>query len=141
PELGRRGYPDGMVIGSVAGAGTLGLMIPPSITMIVYGIAAEVSIAKLFVAGVLPGLLLMGLFSGFIIVWALLRRGRLPVERERMPLLDRIRASRHMIPVVVLILVVIGSIYAGFATATEAAAIGVAGALALSWFSGTLNWK
>lgn len=140
PELTRRGYPDGIVIGSIAGAGTLGLLIPPSISMIVYGVAAEVSIAKLFVAGVLPGLLLMGLFSLYVAGWAL-ATGHLPKEAVRVPLIERIKASRHMVPVLLLIVVVIGSMYGGFATATEAAAVGVAGALVLSWLSGTLTWR
>jgi tripartite ATP-independent transporter DctM subunit len=108
--------------------------------MIVYGVAAEVSIAKLFVAGVLPGLLLMGLFSLYVAGWAL-ATGHLPKEAVRVPLIERIKASRHMVPVLLLIVVVIGSMYGGFATATEAAAVGVAGALVLSWLSGTLTWR
>jgi len=139
PELSRRGYPPGIVIGSVAGAGTLGLLIPPSISMIVYGVAAEVSIAKLFIAGVIPGILLMLLFSAYVAGWAVIR-SELPRE-PAMKLIDRVKASRHMAPVILLILVVIGSMYGGFATATEAAAVGVAGALLLSLFSGTLTWK
>ncbi len=140
PELTRRGYPDGIVIGSIAGAGTLGLLIPPSISMIVYGVAAEVSIAKLFIAGLLPGLLLMTLFSLYVAGWALVT-GHLPKEQTTSPLIERLKSSRHMAPVLLLILIVIGSMYGGFATATEAAAVGVAGALILSFLSGTLTWR
>lgn len=141
PELTRRGYDEAMVVGSLAGAGTLGLLIPPSIIMIVYGVAADVSIARLFIAGVLPGLLLMGLFSGYIATWALLHPGKTPPSDMRMPLAARLYAGRLLIPVALLIVAVIGSIYAGVATPTEAAALGVVGALLLSLFSGTLDWS
>jgi C4-dicarboxylate transporter DctM subunit len=127
PELQRRGYPDSIAIGSLAGAGTLGLLIPPSIIMIVYGVSADVSIAKLFMAGVLPGLLLAGLFSGYLGVWALLHPAQVPPADAPMTLTQKLRESRHLIPVVLLIAAVLGSIYAGVATATEAAAVGVAG--------------
>ena len=132
PELAKRGYPDHMVIGTLAGAGTLGLLIPPSIIMIVYGVTADVSIARLFVAGVLPGLLLALLFSGYIAVWALLNPQRVPAADAQLSLRRRLLESRHLIPVVLLIAVVIASIYTGVATATEAAALGVVGALALA---------
>ncbi|MFM6995845.1 MAG: TRAP transporter large permease [Limnohabitans sp.] len=140
PELSRRGYPDHMVIGSLAGASTLGLLIPPSIIMIVYGVAAEVSIAKLFIAGVLPGLLLASLFSGYIIVWSLLHPDQIPAQDDRPTLLQKLQAARHLIPVMLLIAGVLGSIYSGVATATEAAAVGVVGALILSALQGSLNW-
>lgn len=139
PELAKRGYPAHMVIGTLAGAGTLGLLIPPSIIMIVYGVTADVSIAKLFVAGVLPGLLLMLLFSGYIAVWALLNPGRIPAADQQLSLAHRLAQSRHLIPVVLLIAFVIASIYAGIATATEAAALGVVGALILAASQGALN--
>lgn len=132
PELARRGYPDHMVVGTLAGAGTLGLLIPPSIIMIVYGVMADVSIAKLFVAGVLPGLLLALLFSGYIVAWSLLNPHRIPAADAQPRLAERLRAARHLIPVVLLIAFVIVSIYAGIATATEAAALGVVGALLLA---------
>jgi len=141
PELGQRGYPEGITIGSLAGAGTLGLLIPPSIIMIVYGVTADVSIAQLFIAGVLPGLVLAALFSGYLAVWALLHPGQVPVPGQRMTLAERLHESRHLIPVVGLIGAVLGSIYTGFATATEAAAVGVVGALALSLMQGSLNWQ
>jgi tripartite ATP-independent transporter DctM subunit len=140
PELAKRGYPDDIVIGTLAGAGTLGLLIPPSIIMIVYGVSAEVSIAKLFIAGVLPGLLLAGLFMGYVIVWALLNPDKVPPADRRMTLLEKLNESRSLIPVVLLIVAVLGSIYAGIATATEAAAVGVVGSLVLSAIQGSLTW-
>jgi tripartite ATP-independent transporter DctM subunit len=141
PELKRRGYDQGMAIGSLAGAGTLGLLIPPSIIMIVYGVAADVSIARLFVAGVLPGLLLMVLFSGYIAIWALLNPERTPKRESVATLREKIYAARFLIPTVLLIGAVIGSIYTGIATPTEAAALGVLGALVLSLAGGSLNWR
>ncbi len=141
PELARRGYPDGISIGSLAGAGTLGLLIPPSIIMIVYGVSAEVSISKLFIAGVLPGIMLALLFSGYIAVWALRNPSLVPPADSRMSLLDKLRESRHLIPVVGLIVAVLGSIYSGIATATEAAAVGVVGALVISAAQGSLTWQ
>ena len=141
PELKKRGYPEGITIGTLAGAGTLGLMIPPSIIMIVYGVTANVSIAKLFIAGVFPGLLLAGLFMGYIVIWALLNPGKIPDITERLPLAQKVRASLSLIPVVALIVMVLGSIYAGIATATEAAAIGVIGSLGVSAAQGALSKK
>jgi tripartite ATP-independent transporter DctM subunit len=141
PELAKRGYPDGISIGSLAGAGTLGLLIPPSIIMIVYGVAAEVSIAQLFVAGVLPGIMLALLFSGYLIYWALRHPTLVPPADAHLSLGQKLRESRHLIPVVLLILAVLGSIYSGIATATEAAAVGVLGALVISAAQGSLNWQ
>jgi len=141
PELRRRGYPEAQIIASLGGPATLGLLIPPSIMMIVYGVAAEVSIAKLFVAGILPGLLLGLLFSGTIVVWALWHRDAIPAADTHLGLWDKLRAARHLIPVVLLIAGVIGSIYLGIATATEAAAVGVVGALILSAAQGSLTWQ
>ena len=140
PELKSRGYPEDMTIGTLAGAGTLGLLIPPSIIMIVYGVAANVSIAHLFIAGIVPGLILAALFSGYIVVWALFRPAQVPAAAERTTLAKKLYASRHLIPVVVLIGLVLGSIYTGVATATEAAAFGVVGALAISLMQGSLSW-
>jgi C4-dicarboxylate transporter, DctM subunit len=139
PELARRGYDNRMVIGSLAGAGTLGLLIPPSIIMIVYGVAADVSIARLFVAGVLPGILLMALFSGFIAIWALAKPQLQPPPEPRVPLKAKLAASKYLIPTVGLIAAVVGSIYTGLATPTESAALGVLGALVLSAVSGSLS--
>ena len=140
PELTRRGYPEHMVIGTLAGASTLGLLIPPSIIMIVYGVAAEVSISKLFIAGVMPGIMLAGLFSGYIMLWALRHPGQVPAADGRFTLRQKLAASRSLIPVVSLIMAVLGSIYAGIATATEAAAVGVLGSLIISGLQGSLNW-
>ncbi len=141
PELGQRGYPEGITIGSLAGAGTLGLLIPPSIIMIVYGVAADVSIAKLFIAGVLPGILLAALFSGYLMAWALMNPAKVPRPDRVMSLGERLHESRHLIQVVILIAAVLGSIYTGVATATEAAAVGVVGSLLLSLVQGSLNWQ
>jgi len=140
PELRKRGYDEHMAVGSLAGAGTLGLLIPPSIILIVYGVAADVSIARLFVAGVLPGVMLMLMFSAYIGAWALLNPKRTPPRDEFSTLGNKLYAARYLIPAVLLIGAVIGAIYAGIATPTEAAAIGVAGALALAAASGSLNW-
>ncbi|HEV8315540.1 MAG TPA: TRAP transporter large permease subunit [Burkholderiaceae bacterium] len=140
PELARRGYPNEMSIGSLAGAGTLGLLIPPSIIMIVYGVTADVSIAELFIAGIIPGILLALLFSGYILLWAWRNPGLVPPRDPVMPLAAKLHESRSLIPVVLLIAAVLGSIYSGIATATEAAAIGVVGALLLSAMQGSLSW-
>ena len=129
PELKRRGYPDDIAIGTLAGSGTLGLLIPPSIIMIVYGVAANVSIAKLFIAGIIPGILLALLFSGYIVYWALRNPEKIPKPDAATTFIQKLYASRHLIPVVSLIALVLGSIYSGIATATEAAALGVAGSL------------
>jgi len=141
PELVRRGYPERQVIGSLGGPATLGLLIPPSIILIVYGVAAETSISKLFMAGVLPGLLLALLFSGYLMVWALLHPDQIPKSEEGMSFLEKLNESRRLIPVVVLIAAVVASIYSGIATATEAAAIGVVGAFVLSASQGALTWE
>jgi C4-dicarboxylate transporter, DctM subunit len=140
PELTKRGYPQDLIIGSLAGAGTLGLLIPPSIIMIVYGVTAEVSISKLFIAGVLPGLLLASLFSGYIVVWSLLNPSKIPPTAETYTFAQKIYESRHLIPVIGLIGAVLGSIYAGLATATEAAAVGVLGSFVLSAVQRSLSW-
>ncbi len=141
PELKKRGYPDGIVLGTLAGAGTLGLLIPPSIIMIVYGVSANVSISKLFMAGVLPGILLASLFMGYIIIWALLHPQQMQYERTKMSFVQKIKASASLIPVVILIASVLGSIYAGIATATEAAGVGVVGALLIATLQGDMRWS
>ena len=141
PELARRGYPDTIAIGSLAGAGTLGLLIPPSIIMIVYGVAAEVSIAQLFIAGVLPGIVLALLFSGYLVVWAWRHPEQVPPADQRLAFGAKLREARYLIPVVLLIVAVLGSIYSGIATATEAAAVGVLGSLVISAAQGALDWR
>ena len=141
PELKRLGYDERVTIGTLCASGTLGLLIPPSIGMIVFGVVANVSIAKLFIAGMIPGALLVLLLIGSVVGWSLLNRSRMPPPEPSMPLLQRLHRSRHLIPVVFLIISVLGSIYGGYATPTEAAALGVVGALVISAFSGTLNWS
>ncbi len=141
PELLRRRYSESMAIGSLAGSGTLGLLIPPSIMMIVYGVAAEVSITRLFIAGILPGILLMALFSAYIAGWALLNPAKQPPAEPTVPWGQKIRALRELGPVVALIVAIMATIYLGVATATEAAAFGVVGAFLISASSGTLNRK
>ncbi len=141
PELKQRGYPDGISIGSLAGAGTLGLLIPPSIIMIVYGVSAEVSIAQLFIAGVLPGVLLAALFSGYLMLWAWRNPTLVPPPDAQLSFAQKLSESRHLIPVMLLIAAVLGSIYSGIATATEAAALGVLGALLISAAQGSMNWQ
>ncbi len=141
PELKARGYDDSISIGSLAGAGTLGLLIPPSIVMIVYAVAAQVSIIRLFVAGVLPGIMLMCLFSLYIAIWSIRHPDRVPASTEELSLGEKIRRLRLLLPVVLLIMAVIGSIYGGIATATEAAVLGVVGSLIIAAFGRSLSWK
>lgn len=142
PELTQRGYDRKQILGTLAGSATLGLLIPPSIILIVYGVATEQSIARLFVAGILPGLLLMLLFAGYVGIWSKLNPDGVPSDKEEsLPLAEKIRRSRPLIPVVLLIVGVIGSIYAGLASPTESAAVGVALAHLLSWRGGSLNWN
>ncbi|MBT8154816.1 TRAP transporter large permease subunit [Epibacterium ulvae] len=141
PALRERGYPEYMIIGTLAGAATLGLMIPPSLTLIVYGVTVNESITKLFMAGVLPGLVLAGLFATYIIGWHYFGKGARPAPEPRMSFGAMLSESRFLVPVLGLVFVVIGSMYMGLATATEAAAVGVLGALGLSLLQGSLNWK
>ncbi len=139
PELRKRGYPEFMTIGTLAGAATLGLMIPPSLTLIVYGVTVKESISKLFIAGVLPGLVLAGLFMLYIVAWYYLKPGERPEPEPRVPFMAALANSKLLIPVIALVLLVIGSMYAGYATATEAAAFGVIGALLLAMMQGSLT--
>ncbi len=132
PELRRRGYDDFMNVGSLAGSGTLGLLIPPSIIMIVYGVAAEVSIARLFIAGVIPGIILMLIFSGIVMGYALLYPQKIPPRDAKMTFMEKLFESRRLLPTVLLIITVLGSIYGGVATPTESAVLGVVGAFILS---------
>ncbi len=141
PELERRGYPRGISLGSLAGAGTLGLLIPPSIIMIVYGVTADVSISELFIAGIVPGVLLALIFSSYIAMWALRHPDQIPPPDPVMTLAQKLTESRALIPVVLLIVAVLGSIYTGIATATEAAALGVLGSLIISAMQGSLDWR
>ncbi len=138
PELRRRGYPEHMIIGTLAGAGTLGLMIPPSLTLIVYGVTINESISKLFIAGILPGIVLASFFMGYVAIWSLVNREAVPPEPV-LPLREKIARARHLLPVLMLVAGVLGSIYFGFATATEAASFGVVGALLLAASQGALT--
>jgi tripartite ATP-independent transporter DctM subunit len=140
PELEARGYDDRLIIGTLAGSATLGLLIPPSIILIVYGVAIEESIARLFLAGVGPGVLMLALFIGYVMAWALLNPSRMPERAEtEMAFRDKLRATGALLPVVGLIGGVIGSIYAGIASPTDAAAVGVALAFAILWANGELT--
>ncbi len=139
PELRRRGYDARLAIGSLAGSGTFGFLIPPSIILIVYGAATEQSIARLFLAGIVPGLMLAAMFSGYIAAWSLLRRDRVPPPDPPLPPAERLRAVLLLAPTVGLVLSVIGSIYLGIASPTEAAVVGVAGAILLAAPGGGLS--
>jgi tripartite ATP-independent transporter DctM subunit len=139
PELDKRGYDKGLSLGSLAGAGTLGLLIPPSIPMVVYAVTANVSVLQVFLGGFLPGLLVMALYSGYIMGWSLLNPQRVPPRDPPMPLRAKLRQSAKLVPCLLLILAVFLSLVLGFATATECAAWGVCGALLLAWWSGTLT--
>ena len=141
PELSRRGYDQDVAIGSLATSGTLGILIPPSIIMVVYAVSAEVSIIRIFLAGCIPGLVVMGLFSLYIMLWALLNPRKQPPPEPRMSLMEKLRRSMQLIPCALLILAVIGSMILGLATATEAAGFGVLGSLALAAATGCLSWK
>ena len=141
PELKKHGYDEKMALGSLCGAGTLGILIPPSIIMIVYAVAAEVSIVRVFLAGFLPGLLLMALFSGYIIIWALMNPGKTPRYEKRLGFRKRIAATGQLIPCILLIAFICWTMVAGYATPTEAAMFGVVGALVLAAWGGSLSWR
>ena len=139
PELSQREYPESLILGTLAGSATLGLLIPPSIILIVYGVATEQSIARLFIAGVLPGILLVVLFVGYVVIWSLFNKDKIPPGDADIPFAEKIKKSKNLIPVLLLISGVIGSIYTGIASPTDAASVGVVLAMVLSWHSGTLN--
>ena len=139
PELVKRGYDQKTCLGSLCGAGTLGILLPPSIIMVVYAVAAEVSILKIFLAGFLPGFLLMALFSGYIIVWAWMNPDKTPKDEIRMSLREKLYKARHLIPCMLLIVFIVWVMAMGWATATESAAFGVLGSLLIAWWSGGLT--
>ena len=141
PELRKRGYPEYMIIGTLAGAATLGLMIPPSLTLIVYGVSINESITKLFMAGVIPGLILSLLFMLYIVFWYVYFPNERPENNDSIGLKQMFSESKFLLPILALVIVVIGSMYFGWATATEAAAVGVVGALTLAFSQGSLTWK
>ncbi|MBB3189042.1 TRAP transporter large permease [Halomonas cerina] len=139
PELTRRGYDEQLVIGTLAGSATLGLLIPPSIILIVYGVATDQSIARLFIAGIFPGLMLISLFAGYLMLWAWRYPDKVPAADARVGWGERLRRSRRLIPMLGLIIGVIGSIYAGLASPTEAAAVGVVLSLLLARVQGSMD--
>ena len=139
PELRKRKYPETILLGSLAGSGTLGLLIPPSIILIIYGVTVQESIAKLFIAGIIPGIMIALIFMSYVIVWSLINKQSMPVSLETFSFLEKIKKSKQLMPVILLILAVIGSIYTGIATATEAASLGVVGALILSYLQKSLT--
>ena len=141
PELRKRKYPEKILLGSLAGSGTLGLLIPPSIILIIYGVAVQESIAKLFIAGIIPGIMIALIFMSYVIVWSLINKKEMPKIIEEYSFFDKLKRSKQLLPVILLISAVIGSIYSGIATATEAASLGVVGALVLSFFQKSLNIK
>lgn len=141
PQLKRLGYDESFSIATLGGSGTLGLLIPPSIMMIIYGIAAQVSVSRLFMAGVLPGILLICLFMGFTILYSIWRPGVVPKTTPNIDNVNKWLATAKLLPVVFLILTVLGSIYAGIAAPIEASALGVLGALTLTKLEGSLNWQ
>ncbi|MXQ14531.1 TRAP transporter large permease subunit [Microvirga makkahensis] len=141
PELGKRGYSEQMSLGSLAGSSTLGLLIPPSIPLVVYAVAANVSVIQVFLAGFLPGLLVMALYSGYIVVWSLLNPANSPPPEPRTSFVFKLRQSSKLLPVLILVVAIFSALIFGLATATECAAWGVTGALILAWWSGTLTWK
>lgn len=138
PSLHKRGYPMHMSLGSIAAGGTLGILIPPSVNMIVYGSLTDTSIGRLFVAGIIPGLLLSAAFMGFIMVHALLTKST--VREERVPLHVRIHLLKDLVPPGVVFFIVMGSLYSGVATTTESAALGVVTSLGFAWHSRKLTW-
>jgi tripartite ATP-independent transporter DctM subunit len=139
PELRKRDYPERMIIGTLAGAATLGLMIPPSLTLIVYGVTINESISKLFMAGIIPGIVLAGMFMGYVALWSIFKKHEVPKAEASMSFMEKLRESRLLIPVILLVTLVIGSMYLGFATATEAASFGVLGSLTLAAFQKSLT--
>ena len=141
PELRKRNYPEKILLGSLAGSGTLGLLIPPSIIIIIYGVAVQESIAKLFIAGIVPGIMIALIFMSYVIIWSLINKKDMPKIIEEYSFLEKLKRSKQLLPVIILILAVIGSIYTGIATATEAASLGVVGALVLSFFQKSLNME
>jgi len=139
PELRKRNYPEKLLLGSLAGSGTLGLLIPPSIILIIYGVTVQESIAKLFIAGIIPGIMIAIIFMLYVIIWSIINKKEMPTFNESFSFMEKIKGSSQLFPVIILITSVIGSIYAGIATATEAASLGVVGALILSFFQKTLT--
>ena len=143
-ELLKRGYSKDIAIGSLAGAGTLGFLIPPSNIMIIYGVLGDVSIVKLFTAGFIPGFLLAGCFMAWVMIHTTLRPNLVPASERalsRMPMIERIKALKELAPAIFLITAVLGSMYGGLATPSESAAVGVLGAIIVAALQGGLTLK
>lgn len=139
PSLHQRGYPMSMSLGSIAAGGTLGILIPPSVNLIVYGSLTDTSIGRLFVAGIVPGLLLTAAFMGFVALHAALTEST--IREERVPLRRRIHLLKDLVPPGVVFVIVMGSLYSGLATTTESAALGVVASMGFAWHSKKLNWS
>ena len=139
PSLHQRGYPMSMSLGSIAAGGTLGILIPPSVNLIVYGSLTDTSIGRLFVAGIIPGLLLTGAFMGFVAIYAVLTESN--IREEKIPLSQRVRLLKDLVPPGVVFVIVMGSLYSGLATTTESAALGVVASLGFAWRSKKLSWQ
>jgi tripartite ATP-independent transporter DctM subunit len=140
PELKKRGYDEMVSLGSLAGAGTLGILIPPSIMMVIYAVQANESIIQIFLAGFLPGLLVMALYSGYIVLWSLANPHKTPPADPPLPFKEKLKESLNLVPCLLLIAMVFVSLLLGWATATECAAWGVLGSLAIAWWQGALSW-
>ena len=141
PELKKRGYDETVSLGSLAGAGTLGILIPPSIMMVIYAVQANVSIIQVFLAGFLPGLLVMALYSGYIVIWSLLNPKKQPPPEPAMTFREKMRESAQLVPTMLLIVLVFLALLLGWATATECAAWGVMGSLLIAWYHRMLSWQ
>lgn len=141
PELKKRHYSEKMIVGTLAGAGTLGLLIPPSVTLIIYAVTVNESITKLFIAGILPGIMLAGLFMGYIALTSLFRSHGGNIQDLSFTWKDKLSSLVMLSPIIGLIVCVIGSIYTGIATATEAAVLGVVGSILIAYLQKSLSWK
>ena len=142
PEMQRRGYARTMIFGSLAAGGTLGILIPPSVPMIIYGVMTETSIGHLYMAGIVPGILLALLFALFVIVSTMLRPDLAPrADEDRGSFVEKLRSVYEVAPVALLIFVVLGSMYLGIVTPTEAAALGSFVSLLLAAGFRTLTWR
>jgi len=141
PEMERRGYRRGVIIGSLAAGGTLGILIPPSIPMIIYGVMTETSVGHLYMAGIIPGILLSLIFAGYVVVYAMIWPEAAPrAAEDRGSFASKLEGLREVLPVAILIVVVLGSMYLGIVTPTEAAALGTMVSLVLAWWAGSLTW-
>ena len=141
PELKKRGYDEKLALGALATSGTLGILIPPSITMVVYAVAADASIIRIFLAGFIPSAILMALFMGYIAWWSIRNPSKVPAADPPSSFLEKVRKSGNLIPCALLIIFIVWVLVAGYATATECAAYGVFGSLAIAAYGRSLTWK